>query len=42
MLTTSQFSSKTNELLDFSRVFWDKRACSTETHDEIGYFYSEC
>lgn len=35
VLTASQFLRKTNDLLDFIRVFWDNRACPTETHDEF-------
>ena len=38
LILSSQFSIKTNELLDFLRVFWDNRTSPTETHDE----YRDC
>ena len=34
VLTASQFSIKTNELLDFLRAFWDNGSGPTEMHNE--------
>jgi hypothetical protein len=35
VLSRSQFSNKSNELLDIPGVFWDNECCPTETHNEI-------
>jgi hypothetical protein len=42
VLTASQFSNKTNDLLDISRAFWDKEASPTETHDEFRNYKQQC